>query len=60
MSTRFSRLTRSLVLGAVAAALAFGLVSPPAAVADDRLQFSGTTLAGAPFNGASLVGKPVV
>jgi hypothetical protein len=47
MSTRFSRLTRSLVLSAVAAALAFGLFSPPAAVADDRLQFTGTTLSGA-------------
>jgi thiol-disulfide isomerase/thioredoxin len=44
----------------VAAALAFGLFSPPAAVADDRLQFTGTTLSGAPFSGASLVGKPAV
>ena len=60
MGTRFSRLTRSLVFSGVAAALAFGLVSPPAAVADDRLQFTGTTLSGAPFNGASLVGKPAV
>jgi thiol-disulfide isomerase/thioredoxin len=60
MSTRFSRLTRPLVLSAVAVALVFGLVSPPAAVADDRLQFTGTTLSGAPFSGASLVGKPAV
>ena len=60
MTNRISRLTRSLLLGAAAAALAFGLVSPPAALADDRLQFTGTTLAGAPFNGASLVGKPAV
>lgn len=60
MRTRFSRLTRSLVFGAVAAALTFGLISPPAAVADDRLQFTGTTLSGAPFSGASLVGKPAV
>src|SRR3954452_15715261 len=58
MSTRFSRLTRSLVFGSVAAALTFGLISPPAAIADDRLQFTGTTLSGAPFSGASLVGKP--
>ena len=36
------------------------LVSPPSALADDRLQFSGTTLTGAPFNGSSLVGKPAV
>src|SRR5262249_15927711 len=60
MSARFSRLVISLVLGALAAALAFGLVSPPAAVADDRLNFSGTTLSGAPFSGASLTGKPAV
>jgi thiol-disulfide isomerase/thioredoxin len=60
MSTRFSRLTRSLVFGSVAAALTFGLISPPAAIADDRLQFTGTTLSGAPFSGASLVGKPAV
>ena len=60
MGRRFPRLSRSLALGAVAAALAFGLVSPPAAVADDRLQFTGTTLSGTPFNGASLVGKPAV
>jgi thiol-disulfide isomerase/thioredoxin len=60
MSTRFSRPARSLVLGALAAALAFGLVSPPAALADDRQNFTGTTLSGAPFNGATLVGKPAV
>jgi thiol-disulfide isomerase/thioredoxin len=60
MTIRFSRLTRSLMLPLLAAALAFGLVSPPAALADDRLQFTGTTLTGAPFNGASLVGKPSV
>ena len=54
MGRRFPRLSRSLALCAVAAALAFGLVSPPAAVADDRLQFTGTTLSGTPFSGASL------
>ena len=60
MGRRFPRMSRSLVLCGVAAALAFGLVSPPAAVADDRLQFTGTTLSGTPFSGASLVGKPAV
>ena len=60
MGTRFSRFTRSFVLGAAVAALTFGLVSPPVAAADDRLQFTGTTLSGAPFSGASLVGKPAV
>src|SRR5271167_5133905 len=44
-----------------AAALVFGLAEPPRAeAADDRLQFTGTTLSGAGFNGASLQGKPAV
>ena len=44
-----------------AAALIFGLAAPPPAqAADDRLNFTGTTLSGAPFNGASLQGKPSV
>lgn len=60
MSSRFGRIYRSWVLALVAAALAFGLVGPPTAVADDRLAFTGTTLSGAPFNGASLAGKPAV
>jgi len=43
------------------AALIFGLADAPQAVAaDGRLQFSATTLSGAPFNGASLEGKPAV
>ena len=42
----------------VVAALMLG--SPPTARADDRLQFTGTTLSGSAFNGASLVGKPAV
>jgi thiol-disulfide isomerase/thioredoxin len=60
MRARFSRLTRSFALVLGAAGLVLGVVSPPTAVADDRLQFNGTTLSGAPFNGASLVGKPAV
>ena len=44
-----------------AAALIFGLAEAPRAkAADDRLQFTATTLSGAPFNGASLQGKPAV
>ena len=44
-----------------AAALILGLADAPrSAAADDRLQFSGTTLSGAPFNGGSLQGKPAV
>ena len=42
------------------AALVFGLCVSPRAVADDRLNFTGTTLSGAQFNGASLQGKPAV
>ena len=60
MTLRFLRIFRPLTLAAVAVALTMALVSPPTAVADDRLQFTGTTLSGAPFSGASLVGKPAV
>jgi thiol-disulfide isomerase/thioredoxin len=41
-------------------ALVAALVLAPSAVADDRMQFTGTTLAGASFNGSSLAGKPAV
>lgn len=53
-------LTRVLTSGVVAAALVFGVANAPRALADDRLQFTGTTLAGAPFEGVSLQGKPAV
>ena len=53
-------LSRSLALAVAAAAMAFAFVSPPAALADDRMNFTGTTLSGAPFNGDSLQGKPAV
>jgi thiol-disulfide isomerase/thioredoxin len=50
-----------LALGLGAAALVFGLLTAPRVLAaDDRLQFSATTLSGAPFNGATLQGKPSV
>lgn len=47
---------------AVLAALLVGLavMAAPAAVAEDRLNFTGTTLSGAPFDGSSLQGKPAV
>ena len=60
MATRIGRMCRSLMLSAIAAVLALVLVSPPSAVADDRMQFTGTTLSGASFNGSSLAGKPAV
>ena len=44
MRLRFSRVGRSFALVIAAAAVAGALVSPPTAVADDRLQFTGTTL----------------
>ncbi|MCW2686010.1 MAG: hypothetical protein JWR37_900 [Mycobacterium sp.] len=60
MKTAFSRLGRLLAPGLLAAALLFGLVLAPTALADDRLQFTGTTLNGANFNGTGLQGKPAV
>ncbi len=58
MIRRLLRLTRSLTVVVATAGAALALSSPPAAVADDRLDFSGTTLSGAPFSGASLQGNP--
>jgi peroxiredoxin len=52
-----------LVLRALAvglAALTIGVAAPPTAIADDQLAFTGTTLSGSTFNGASLQGKPAV
>src|SRR6478672_171577 len=43
-----------------AVAMVFVLVAAPTAAADDRMQFTGTTLSGTPFNGSSLSGKPAV
>src|SRR3954467_9727401 len=41
--------------------LMLGLATAPRAMAaDDRLNFTATTLSGAPFNGSSLQGKPTV
>ncbi len=59
MKTPIPALIRSLALVTAVAGLTFGIAQPaPAAAAD--LNFSGTTLSGAPFNGASLQGKPAV
>jgi thiol-disulfide isomerase/thioredoxin len=58
------RLLSPIKLFAVAVAvvaLILGLaIAPRALAADDRLQFTGTTLSGAPFNGTALQGKPAV
>ncbi|EUA34223.1 soluble secreted antigen MPT53 [Mycobacterium xenopi 4042] len=43
---------KALVVGVIAAALAFGLsVAPRAMAGDDRLNFTATTLSGAPSTG---------
>lgn len=61
MKIGISRWAAGVVVGLAVLGLAVGLSDPPRAVAaDERLQFTGTTLAGAPFNGASLQGKPAV
>jgi thiol-disulfide isomerase/thioredoxin len=53
--------SKMFAAGMVAVVLIFGLASAPRAqAADGRLSFTGTTLSGAPFNGASLQGKPAV
>jgi thiol-disulfide isomerase/thioredoxin len=57
---RFVRFGRSLALALSAVGLMAALSSAPTALAEDRLDFTGTTLNGAPFNGASLQGKPTV
>jgi thiol-disulfide isomerase/thioredoxin len=60
MNGRISQLTTTFVMAFAVAALVFGLGVPPRAMADNRLNFTGTTLSGAPFNGATLQGKPAV
>jgi thiol-disulfide isomerase/thioredoxin len=61
MTTRLSAQHKAFAALLVAIALIFGLgTAPRSSAADDRLQFTGTTLSGAPFNGASLQGKPAV
>ena len=59
MKNRMLSMLRSLALVLTSAALTAGLSTAPTARADD-LNFTGTTLRGAGFNGASLQGKPAV
>jgi thiol-disulfide isomerase/thioredoxin len=58
MKLRLHSLIRSAALVLAATALVAGVTAAPAARADDQLNFTGTTLSGAPFSGASLQGKP--
>ncbi|MCE9516401.1 MAG: redoxin domain-containing protein [Mycobacterium sp.] len=50
---------RMLTLVLAVASLTFGIAKPATAQAED-LNFTGTTLSGGTFNGASLQGKPAV
>lgn len=59
MKSLFYRLSKILTWSVVVAFI-LSLIGAPTAIADDRMQFSGTTLAGAPFNGNSLAGRPAV
>lgn len=63
MGNLFGR-TRGAVLAAVTAVLMVAAVvagpAAPTASADPRLDFTGTTISGEPFDGASLQGKPAV
>lgn len=50
----------ALVAGLASVLLLAGVIRAPSARADGNLDFTGTTVSGAPFNGASLKGKPTV
>ncbi|MGV0812957.1 protein disulfide oxidoreductase [Mycolicibacterium boenickei] len=64
MRMRFLQLPLSFMSGLAgvlaSVAMVLALVTAPSAAADDRLQFTGTTLSGAVFNGSSLAGRPAV
>src|ERR1700739_4288513 len=60
MNGRLSRFPTMVATALAVAALLVGVSRPPRAVADARLNFTGTTLSGGPFNGSSLQGKPAV
>jgi peroxiredoxin len=61
MNGRLARFFSTLAMAVAAAAMVLVLTNTPRAVAaDDRLNFTGTTLSGSPFNGASLQGKAAV
>ena len=60
MTFPYPRRLRALIVALLTAGLMLGIAGAPSAVADDRLQFTATTLSGAPFAGADLQGKPAV
>ena len=60
MKSQFRRTLRAAAAAFVVAAFLGAVHAVPAAHADPRLNFTGTTLSGAPFDGSSLQGKPAV
>ena len=50
----------TMLVGTLALALILVFANPAQANADDRMQFTGTTLSGGTFSGASLAGRPAV
>ncbi len=62
MGNLLRRARSGVLVTAAAILMSAGLVAGPAPVAsaDPRLDFTGTTISGAPFDGASLQGKPAV
>ncbi len=60
MTNSLGRVRALLAATLLALGVTIGLTAAPAATADSRLDFTGTTLSGAPFNGSSLQGKPAV
>ncbi|HZQ32947.1 MAG TPA: protein disulfide oxidoreductase [Mycobacterium sp.] len=60
MNVRRWHFGMAFAMALVMAALIVGLNRSPRSLADDRLNFTGTTLSGASFSGASLQGKPAV
>ncbi|MDT5012540.1 MAG: hypothetical protein QOH57_4157 [Mycobacterium sp.] len=60
MSGRLLRSATSFAIALVVATVVLGLCVSPRVHADDRLNFTGTTLSGSTFTGSSLQGKPAV
>ena len=60
MTNSLGRVRALLAAMTLALGVAIGVAAAPAASADSRLDFTGTTVSGAPFNGSSLQGKPAV
>jgi thiol-disulfide isomerase/thioredoxin len=60
MTSHVARWIGRIGIAVFATLLLFGVTGPVTASADERLNVTATTLSGAPFDGASLQGKPAV